>query len=411
VDDEGLRLRGDWPHTSTVYVLGAGFTKAFFKDAPLLRDWQLRPSLVELKSLPAVRRILDTWDTSQRNVEQIMSRVEDLMPYDTEADRVQFALLLGELKRDFEEQIEAARVGRKDLLSLYRFAGHCVFDGVDCITFNADTFLDEALWWANPTIGVPDEPYWHPDGGYGFFCRPASSVVSNEGVFMDITAMRLLKMHGSFNWFPLKGSSRPFGPDALVHFETWLPTGEERNAATKGVALRDDAIRGEIVRALEAEPFFVPPVLGKSTALAHPVVAMIWTRAFEILANAREVVFVGYSFPPTDLASRHLFAEALALLDRDRISVIANSKSDEVRKSELIADYREVLGPIPTKNFRFIGAVNWARERPQTRRPRLADGYAAMNATKRFSDIKWWLRLTSRQERGGGATKTTPSER
>src|SRR5687767_14367220 len=100
-------------------------------------------------------------------------------------------------------------------------------------------------------MGVPYEPYWHPDGGYGFFCRPANSVISTEGVFMDVTSTLLLKMHGSFNWYPLIGTTRPFGPEALVHFENWLPLGDEGQAASVGIGQRDDATRREIARALQ----------------------------------------------------------------------------------------------------------------------------------------------------------------
>jgi hypothetical protein len=70
-------------------------------------------------------------------------------------------------------------------------------------------------------------PYWHPDAGYGFFCRHAESTTSDTIRAMDRPAMHLLKLHGSVNWRPRLGAHRPYSVETVMHLERWLPLTQE----------------------------------------------------------------------------------------------------------------------------------------------------------------------------------------
>ena len=104
----------------------------------------------------------------------------------------------------------------------------------------------------------------------------------------------------------------------------------------------------------------VPPVLSKSSLVEQPVLRLVWSHAFASLETAHEVTFIGYSFPPTDMAARTLFSEALKDLPREDITVVnlgrENSEAEVTRRR-----YRSVLGDIPDEQFRFEGALEWIR--------------------------------------------------
>ena len=95
----------------------------------------------------------------------------------------------------------------------------------------------------------------------------------------------LLKLHGSVNWWPRLGYTKPFALDAIVHHHTW-----------EGISHR--LYRPDIVaRHLEPEPVIVPPVLSKSDLVEQPVLRLVWSLAYEQLSTADSVTFIGYSFP------------------------------------------------------------------------------------------------------------------
>ena len=168
---------------------------------------------------------------------------------------------------------------------------------------------------------------------------------------------QLLKLHGSINWWPRLGYSEPFVLDAITHHHRW--GGVDRHVYPQSL----------VARHLEAEPVIVPPVLSKSGLVAQPVLRLVWALAFESLATAENVTFVGYSFPPTDLAARTLFSEALRDLPRDGIGVVGLAEERADRDS-LKSRYRSVLGDIPDHRFFFDGAVEWTRSLADARRVR-----------------------------------------
>ena len=96
----------------------------------------------------------------------------------------------------------------------------------------------------------------------------------------------------------------------------------------------------------------------------------MWALAFESLATADKVTFVGYSFPPTDMAARTLFSEALRDLPGDGIGVVG--AEDQADRDSLKSRYRSILGDIPDHRFLFDGAVEWTRSLADDRRVREA---------------------------------------
>lgn len=348
---QGKEENSDFP-AKRVFILGAGFTHAFLPKAPLMVDEYDAPLLAEkFRDFKHANRVLD-WEQNREggkiNIERLMTRLYGQMPYDFhQGAGEELGMLLAELKKSFVRKIEDSReeAKTKDLLAFARF---CVRNHVTCITLNYDDVLDEALYKVSYEAEKTMNEYWHPDGGYGFFCKPAELCVQDTMVQMDIdTSMLLLKLHGSINWFPKLGYPRPYAVDALVHRERWFEK-------------QDLSIEEAVSLHIESEPFMVPPVLTKSAIVEQPILRVIWHRAYNALRTAAKVTFIGYSLPITDISVTVLLFEALQGILPNRMEVvnIASTKSDKSRVRET---YRRILGDIPDENFEFGGALDWAR--------------------------------------------------
>ena len=101
------------------------------------------------------------------------------------------------------------------------------------VTFNYDDIIDQKLWEVHRLTTTPGTgiPYWHPDGRYWFFCRPASLTVEERNVFMDRASMHLLKLHGSPNWRVRRGAPSISPVDSICILRTGCRTNLVPNSA------------------------------------------------------------------------------------------------------------------------------------------------------------------------------------
>lgn len=160
----------------------------------------------------------------------------------------------------------------------------------------------------------------------------------------------LLKLHGSINWYPIRGYNSPYSVDAIVHNEEWYHP--------KDISLE---ARLSIPYHIETEPFIVPPILMKSALVEQPILRIIWQRAYELLSSATEVTFIGYSCPITDNAVKILFDEALKTLPRDNIFIV-NRIDNKNQQKNIQNAYKQIFGKISNKQFYYSGALEWIRE-------------------------------------------------
>lgn len=325
----------------TVVVLGNGFTKAFIPEMPLVKDgFDVKPLFDRFNETnsPEAFNILKgaiKSDSDQKwckviDFEILMTRLDNLMPYDFRHKVIQeLDHLYHELKELFVNQIkdaieEGLKSTRGELPTLInKFAYHCIWNKIDCVTFNYDDLLDRALFEMGKfSKRCIEFPYWYPDGGYGFYCRPAHSLVLNKIAYMDVTSMLLLKLHGSINWRIKMGASEILGPEDLVHKADWFESDPDFEV-TRSTKKLDELMENH----LKPEGFMVLPVLMKGDLKTQPLFRLIWGLAYEKLKQAQEVIFVGYSMPTTDMAARFLFKETLS--HKPYITVINYADQDE----------------------------------------------------------------------------------
>src|SRR5262249_7890599 len=104
------------------------------------------------------------------------------------------------------------------------------------------------------------------------------------------------------------------------------------------------------------------PVLTKSELVEQPILRLLWSKAYELLSQARRVVFMGYSLSVTDIAAGFLFRESLQHLAAELITVV-DFASDEVsrhsKQAELIRAYKNVFPSITESQINLSGARQW----------------------------------------------------
>jgi len=344
---------------NTVFVLGAGFTKAFVPDAPLLVDnYAARDLLHEFEAFPTAKGIMenliDDKNPDRLDLELAMTRTSAGMPYDSEIGATeQLSLLFTRLKTAFMEKLRQARKGKVHRDDLDEFSRLCARRGITCVTFNYDDMLDESLYTVKPGMhGMNSARAWNPDSGYGFLCRPATSIIRDLEHMPVGNDLLLLKLHGSVNWWVRLGHPRPYSVDTFVHKGKWW--------RDPHVTLEDLM---NLDLHLERSPFIVPPVLTKEELSREPVLQLIWTRAYQALRKADLVVFVGYSFPVTDIAARFLFTESIQPGTRLKVVNLARNKTQE---EEVRANYRKAFPDLRHDQFTFEGALEWSRKLTNT---------------------------------------------
>jgi hypothetical protein len=340
----------------TVFVLGAGFTRAFLPEAPLRTDDYGGADLVRrLQGYPHARRILLQELQRRRdgalNIERLLTRLDGGMPYDPDRDATaEVGLLAAELMHALVRRVEGAKRGTLHRDELLSFAQGCLQDETSCVTFNYDDILDRALYDASRDTRLPAESRWHPDTGYGFVC-PSSATSVRAGTLRTTPApLLILKLHGSLNWRLRLGAPPSAAMDALVHHEDWSVD------SSPGAGAAPELIE----RHLAPGRFIVPPLLGKTAVAERPVLGRLWALAYRMLGHAERVVFLGYSMPAADVAAVFLFREACGDLRPAQVQVV-NLASSEAHQREIRAAYRQVFPDLPDVQFVFQDARDWVR--------------------------------------------------
>ena len=121
--------------------------------------------------------------------------------------------------------------------------------------------------------------------------------------------VRLLKLHGSLNWFKCEicNSVTPTRLDLNISAAEFAQHAIEHPMAISQVC--KPGICWSCGKQIEnSAPFIVPPTFNK-TRYYEPL-REVWAEAHKALAEANEVVVCGYSFPSTDLFFDHFLQQS-----------------------------------------------------------------------------------------------------
>ncbi len=340
---------------STVFVFGAGATKAC--GGPLTNEilpeafdaWDEFPDmeregflglvdhyLVEKQHVPA--------DIQARAPENYPELPDLLATLDATIDRGQGMgdnwahETLVEVRRGLEYLIFALLQRSLSRLThnYYRRLFDLCDDEPQAISVNYDIIADNAMvGWAerNGELAFPD---------YG---TEVSTVTYSQ--FPKVG--RLLKLHGSLNWYYCPGCNHLYvgvaesGKFYKVLEELYVEDPLEPRYSCQGSNCKDC---GQNVA-----PILITPTHQRD--YQNPRIADVWQQAEQMLAHSDRVVFVGYSLPREDNYVMSLFSTHLAHLSADRVTV--------VEKDPAAAPMDQ--NPVGQRYFRLFGdGIDWRPE-------------------------------------------------
>ena len=215
---------------------------------------------------------------------------------------------------------------------------------VDVVTTNYD-MLSEILLGATGTAPAPPAG---PDRRIPD-ARPSKDGPPPKSIYSEAGEQCLHKLHGSANWFRKRSS-----------YEVYY---DDRVTADFVVATPDaDVCVPWCTKYLEAlpkdhRPLIVPPSFLK--AYTAGAIRDAWKRAEGAIKEASRLVFIGYSFPPSDTIMKFFLGNALAgnrpgcaitVIDRNTKGVMESLGNILVRS---IAEYD--VDPIEAEFQRMIG--------------------------------------------------------
>lgn len=313
--------------TRCVIVVGAGATLADFtgkslKNAPPLdREFFSGIAKSELRKNRAFREVLnylgevyslDLLDHQEHSLENILSTIYSDIYTGGSRGRASdvFRHLLRLLHVRIGQTTNNLNPGQKG--KLYRIM--CRFfekgikpEDITILTFNYDLRVEKTLRllnntekWENlkPVLCFP----W-------CYALSTESRVSNprSGPRFEQTNMkggvRILKLHGSLNWYSRHVSPYP-KPKNFLDPKRNIYITSRREFAT-GMTTKE---RGG--RTVHTFPVILPPI-GSKSAIIHREFEPLWLLAQKSLEKADRVIFFGYSCPITDMDSSNMVGRAL----------------------------------------------------------------------------------------------------
>lgn len=332
-----------------IYILGAGFSKSFNPSLiPLMADFlQIAKSSnkyqLDNKHSQLAQFIARYFGIAEyHDIEKVMSFLSMPALDDMGVQFENREVLYDQLIRIIQDTLAWAHLSPSSEITrrIYdEFASHLVDNQISVISFNYDLLLDNLLYKTGKWIGFD---------GYGADIPSAFQALplparQRQGDYIPPddkrSCMYLLKLHGSINWgMPTLRSQA----DTTIYQD---PHGCYHGGYFRGKRvcigpLHDLSITPtNLPLPIHFKPFLVPPILDKTSLLGTQTLRIIWNIAREAIANADELVFIGYSLPVTDFTVEFLFRQAIKTSKIKNVTVVAPKPSEA-----LLARYRDVFG-------------------------------------------------------------------
>jgi hypothetical protein len=245
-----------------------------------------------------------------------MSYLEQAKPWVTEADnlrdRALFLDISNAIARDLDETVArvGAELGRRTPDWLTWLIRRWHEQRCTIVTLNYDTLIETAA----AAVEFSGRDRLQPGDLYPAILTDAALRSGSAPRERPSTeSFRLLKLHGSTNWY-YSGRAAAFGEP--IYFVPPL---------SSGAAGAEERARHELRRRAVADkyPFMVPPVYDKSPLLTHETIRALWFEAGTAFKRARRIVCIGYSLPPSDLTMKHFLRATCR--PETRIDVVAES--------------------------------------------------------------------------------------
>lgn len=278
-----------------VFLLGAGFARAISPSMPLLQE--LADRVIEALGDGAVRIPPEVRAMMRENFAHALSYLEQAKPWVTEADNLRHRALFLDISNAIAHVLEADVAGADRLLRdrapdwLPRLLRRWHDQRCTVLTLNYDTLTERAAANVSLTGGarIRARDLYPP------LLTDAALRSGGGAPASELESFRLLKLHGSTNWYY---SGRPQARGEPIYF---VPPPEETGPDTDRAGEHEQRLRA----VADKYPFLVPPIYDKSPLLTHETIRALWFDAGEALRRARRLVCLGYSLPSSDLTMMH----------------------------------------------------------------------------------------------------------
>jgi hypothetical protein len=278
-----------------VFLLGAGFSRAISESMPLLQDLAQH---IAQKFKQASRIPTEVSAMMEENLAHALSYLEQAKPWLTEAENLRHRALFLEfssvIARVLEEIVQditrdVARAAPEWLKQLIRYwhDQRCTI-----LTLNYDTLIEAVA----ASIQVNGSGVLKTQHLYPPLLTDAQLRSGMPSSSKRVETFRLLKLHGSTNWYY---SGRTSAHGEPIYF---VPPPDDTHAEEHAHRMRAVA---------DKYPFLVPPIYDKSALFTHETIRALWFEAGESLKSAKRVVCMGYSLPESDLTMKHFLRTTL----------------------------------------------------------------------------------------------------
>ncbi len=325
-----------------VFVLGAGFSKAAHAGMPLMTDLnQIISETYAADGLFAADRLHPF--VQNGNFEVLLSYLGSDAPWKNPSESWGDKALFHRIAETIADEIMSRETAGITPSSIPHWLQKLViyFDWylTTVITFNYDTIVERSAWL--PKVF---------DGEKRSYARSIQSAHLYPPIMQDIRVsnprarlgdpqgrqtFRLIKLHGSINWFY---SGTDVFPGEQVYF-----------AETQKNNPRDDY---QIIEPYvqTKQRLIIPPVSEKSAFYSNFLVRALWKGARDALTKARRVFFIGYSLPETDLTTRQLLLSSVP--GDAEIFIVSEGDRNDPKKKALVELYRKAMPQVARGNVK-----------------------------------------------------------
>ncbi len=282
--------------SNDVLILGAGFSRAISEAMPLTDE--LGDAAIEFAGLEGNPGLPGRPFSPAFSFESWLSLLAEDQPHLSEAENLANAALFAQLREAIHSVLtdrETSALGQEAPRWLFELITLLHHRHAKVLTLNYDVLVEASV------------------ASLGILAAPDKGVVTTNDILQNMPPLpttfgfrfggdlnltfRLLKLHGSLDWF---AASRDPSGASLGRLEMHSTFGSP-------VLISDEYRRQQLPG---REPFIIPPAASKSSYYQYPYTRELWRTAFEALTEAVHVSLVGYSLPPADLVMGGMISRA-----------------------------------------------------------------------------------------------------
>jgi hypothetical protein len=312
--------------STEVFILGAGFSKAISPEMPTTVELGQA-----LKGRSVSERVVRLLDDYQGNVEMVLSELSArhpwLTPQEYHGNLAEFHRLVHRIRAHLNRRTKRTM---EQLMPawLHALVKWWQENQSTVISLNYDLLVEKA---AQKVVepGLEGHAYMHL---YPMGIMPASyrAGIPQQAGWRDIAKFKLLKLHGSSNWF-YTGRLDASGEQLFyipVEGSWGMPQTELEKMCKTAV---EDLV-----------PLLIPPVLEKGPYFSNDYLRLNWREAELALLTASNVYCVGYSLPETDLSMRFLLSPRGRVTDPARWHVVNTDPSSALHFERILPNRFQV---------------------------------------------------------------------